>query len=559
MKTIVALAVSLLVMITVAACVPIAGPSQIASPASTPQSAATATPQPMRMDVAPLGSGIGTTIDEQNRKVPDETTYRALDRDPDTSWNSQQPAPHWFSVVFEELYVVDQVLAQISQAPAGPTTHDVWLGHGSGLRTFYARFTDAYTEDREILSFTIEPPQAVNEVFILTAESPSWIAWREWKIFGVPQSDPSERIAAPRLNLKPAAVGLKLPVQVTHAGDGSGRIFVLEQEGRIRVIKDGVINELPFLDISERVSCCNEQGLIGLAFPPTYPAQPHFYVGYTNAEGTTTISRFITGDDPDRADPGSEEVLLTIEQPTIMHNGGHMAFGPRDGYLYIGSGDGGKPYDREFSGLQTDTLLGKILRIDVESDAKPYAIPADNPFIEDESYHPEIWALGLRNPWGFAFDPLTGDLFTPDTGDAKREEVNFQPAESRGGENYGWSIVEGTNCYWHESVACSAEGVTFPVAEYSHLRGCAVVGGAVYRGDRIPELQGYFIFADFCIGEIYGVKQLDPQPAQADRPAWQSALLASAAVPISGIGQDEEGNVYAIGYQDGVLYLLAQE
>ena len=242
-----------------------------------------------------------------------------------------------------------------------------------------------------------------------------------------------------------------------------------------------------------------------------------------------------------------------------MHNGGHMAFGPRDGYLYIGSGDGGKPYDREFSGLQTDTLLGKILRIDVESDAKPYAIPADNPFIEDESYHPEIWALGLRNPWGFAFDPLTGDLFTPDTGDAKREEVNFQPAESRGGENYGWSIVEGTNCYWHESVACSAEGVTFPVAEYSHLRGCAVVGGAVYRGDRIPELQGYFIFADFCIGEIYGVKQLDPQPAQADRPAWQSALLASAAVPISAIGQDEEGNVYAIGYQDGVLYLLAQE
>ena len=513
----------------------------------------------MRMDVAPLGSGIGTTIDEQNRKVPDETTYRALDRDPDTSWNSLQPAPHWFSVVFEELYVVDQVLAQISQAPAGPTTHDVWLGHGSGLRTFYARFTDAYTEDREILSFTIEPPQAVNEVFILTAESPSWIAWREWKIFGVPPSDPSERIAAPRLNLKPTAVGLKLPVQVTHAGDGSGRIFVLEQEGRIRVIKDGVLNELPFLDISQRVSCCNEQGLVGLAFPPTYPAVPHFYVGYTNAEGTTTISRFTTGDDPDRADPGSEEVLLTIEQPTIMHNGGHMAFGPRDGYLYIGSGDGGKPYDREFRGLQTDTLLGKILRIDVESDAKPYAIPADNPFIEDESYHPEIWALGLRNPWGFAFDPLTGDLFTPDTGDAKREEVNFQPAESRGGENYGWSIVEGTNCYWHESVACSAEGVTFPVAEYSHLRGCAVVGGAVYRGDRIPELQGYFIFADFCIGEIYGVKQLDPQPAQADRPAWQSALLASAAVPISGIGQDEEGNVYAIGYQDGVLYLLAQE
>ena len=223
MKTIVALAVSLLVMITVAACVPIAGPSQIASPASTPQSAATATPQPMRMDVAPLGSGIGTTIDEHNRKVADETTYRALDRDPDTSWNSLQPAPHWFSVVFEELYVVDKVLAQISQAPAGPTTHDVWLGHGSGLRTFYARFTDAYTKDRDFLSFTIDPPQAVNEVFILTAESPSWVAWREWKIFGVPQSDPSERIAAPPVNLTPATAAAGSSCLSRRAASASSR------------------------------------------------------------------------------------------------------------------------------------------------------------------------------------------------------------------------------------------------------------------------------------------------------------------------------------------------
>ena len=325
------------------------------------------------------------------------------------------------------------------------------------------------------------------------------------------------------------------------------------------MIKDGVINDLPFLDISQRVSCCREQGLVGLVFPPTYPAEPHFYVSYTDTEGTTVFSRFITGVDRDRADPGSEEVLLTIEQPTEAHNGGHMAFGPGDGYLYIGSGDGGKAHDREFRGQQTDTLLGKILRIDVESGVEPYAVPADNPFVGDESYRPEIWALGFRNPWGFAFDSLTGDLFIPDTGDALREEVSFQPAESRGGENYGWSLVEGTNCYWHEGVVCSAEGLTFPVAEFSHTRGCAVVGGAVYRGERIAGLQGYYIFADYCGGNIYGVRQLYQQPAQADRTAWQSVLVAKARVPISSIGRDEEGNVYATGYADGVVYLLAAE
>ena len=265
MKTISALTVSLLVMITVAACVPIADPSQVASPASTRQTAATDTPQPMRMDVAPLGAGVGTTIHETRGRVADESAYRALDRDPDTFWTSLQPAPHWFSVVFEELYVVDEVLAQASQAPAGPTTYDVWFSHGSGVRTFFARFTDAYTEDREILSFTIEPPQAVNEVFVYTAESPSWVAWRELKIFGVPRSDPIERTRMPRVILKQAAGGLKLPIQVTHAGDNSGRLFVLEQKGRIVVIKDGAINELPFLDISERVSCCGERGLVGLA------------------------------------------------------------------------------------------------------------------------------------------------------------------------------------------------------------------------------------------------------------------------------------------------------
>lgn len=283
---------------------------------------------------------------------------------------------------------------------------------------------------------------------------------------------------------------------MTHAGDGSGRLVVVEQEGRIRVIQDGILNEDPFLDITDRVRCCGEQGPFNIAFPPMYTEQNHFYVSYTAVDGATVISRFTTTADPDRADPDSEEILLVIQQPNEVHNGGHMAFGPNDGYLYVGSGDGGGK--QKYNGQDPGTLLGKMLRIDVESGVRPYAVPADNPFVEADDYRPEIWALGLRNPWGFTFDRQTGDLYIPDAGHNKREEVNHQPASSAGGENYGWHVWEGNLCYEYPHLSCGSVETVFPVAAYARSQGCVIVGGAVF--------QDIFLYSDFCRGHIWGLQ-----------------------------------------------------
>ena len=210
------------------------------------------------------------------------------------------------------------------------------------------------------------------------------------------------------------------------------------------------------------------------------------------------------------------------------------------------------------NGQDLNTLLGKILRIDVESGVKPYSVPASNPFTQIEGYRGEIWALGLRNPWGFAFDRQTGDLYIPDVGHHKREEVNYQPAGSEGGENYGWFLMEGTLCFEHFFFPCSADGLTMPVAEYGHARGCAIVGGAVYRGARYPFLQGLFLYADFCNGKIWGLKRSDDESPQDIQDEWQSTLLLNASVPLSSIGEDEEGNVYVTHYQEGALSMIVE-
>ena len=323
----------------------------------------------------------------------------------------------------------------------------------------------------------VDPPRRISELLILTLDSPSWVAWREVRVFGAPSENQIEEEGAPKLNLNPMFAGLKLPVQVTHAGDGSGRIFVAEQRGRIRIVRDGIVDDAPFLDISKRVTCCGERGLLNVAFPPDYAAKQYFFVSYTNRDGSTVFSRFTTTANPDRADPDSEEIVLTIEQPHHTHNGGRIAFGPQDGYLYLGSGDGGVTHDSDAPAKDTSLLLGKILRINVESSVKPYGIPADNPFTQLDDHRGEIWALGLRNPWGFTFDKRTGDLFIPDVGHIRREEVNHQPASSGGGENYGWPILEGSLCYEFSPLPCSADGITSAVVEYDHVRACAIVGG----------------------------------------------------------------------------------
>ena len=504
----------------------------------------------------------GSTENEKGHLVIDvESAHLAVDGDVDSYWSSQKHPTQWFSIAFDDLYLIDRVEMVVAQAPAGPTTHEVWVGNGSGTRTLHRGLVDVYTEDRQTLLITLDPPRIAKDILILTIDSPSWVAWREVRVFGSPHSVPKDTPAAPQIRLDKIATGLEMPVRVAHAGDGSGRIFVLEQSGRIHVFMKNPApnteaaeaeNGTLFLDISDRVSCCWERGLFDIAFPPTYATSQHFYLNYTNINGATVISRFYTSNDPDKADPDSEEILLTIDQPDHLHNGGRIAFSPQDGYLYIGNGDGGVWHLN--TGQDPGTLLGKILRIDVESDIRPYGIPASNPFVEVDGYRDEIWALGLRNPWGFAFDQENGALFIPDVGSNHREEVNYQPPSSTGGENYGWPIMEGSHCFDHWPCSDRFDSLISPVVEYDHSEGCAVVGGAVYRRNTYPHLQGTFLYADFCRGQIWGLKG----PELSSHGVWQSELLLNASVPISSIGEDEEGYLYVTGYADGIVYVVRE-
>lgn len=512
-------------------------------------------------NIAPLASGLAYIRGPEGHLVVDPEASLAIDGDPDTIWSAKQPAPQWYSISLDQTYLVNRVDMVITQAPPGPTTHEIWLGHGSGMRTFYKRLEDVHTEDGQVLAVPIEPPQAINELLILTLHSPSWVAWRDFRVFGAPLERPVAEVERPPFQVAELVTGLDYPVRVTHPGDGSGRIFIVELPGRIRIVNEGALNDVPFLDITERVNCCEgERGMFGLAFPPSYPETGRFYVSYTNKRDATTISRFSISDDPDRADESSEEILLTIDQPHENHNGGHIEFGPQDGYLYIGSGDGGLPRDPENSGQTTNTLLGKLLRIDVESGESPYRVPVDNPFTNADDYRPEIWALGLRNPWGFAFHKETGDLYLPDTGNFKREEINYQPAGSGGGQNYGWPIMEGSICFEHDVLTCSAAGLALPVADYDHTQGCAIVGGAVYHGDSLPGLNGAFIVADFCTSSIWGIWRSEEAATRGKTTLWRSQLLASAGLPVSSVGSDEEGNVYFTIHveENGAIYTLAQ-
>jgi len=351
----------------------------------------------------------------------------------------------------------------------------------------------------------------------------------------------------PQVSLSRVAGGFVLPVHVTHAGDGSDRIFVVEQEGRIRILDDGVVLPTPFLDISAKPACCGEQGLLSVAFPPGFASKNHFYVDYTRTQdGATVVARYrVSAGDANAADPASEEVLLTIPQPYSNHNGGQLAFGP-DGYLYIGMGDGGSGGDPLNNGQTPGVPLGKLLRIDVESGAVPYGIPAGNPFLGRTGYREEIWALGLRNPWRFSFDRLTGDLYIADVGQGAVEEVDVQPAGIGGGRNYGWNIMEGGECY--NSATCDTTGLTLPVATYDHSQGCSVTGGMVYRGSEFPGLQGIYFYGDYCSGRIWGLRK--------NGAGWETAVLREPVNPpmnITTFGEDEAGNVYLVNYASGDL------
>lgn len=358
----------------------------------------------------------------------------------------------------------------------------------------------------------------------------------------------------PSILLATPVQGLDRPVHIANAGDGSGRIFVVEQTGRIRIIRNGVLDQVPFLDIAGLVSCCGERGLLSIAFPPGYATKGRFYVNYTDKFNNTVVARFQVTADPDVADPSSEQVVLTVVQPYNNHNGGQLAFGPRDGHLYIGMGDGGAGGDPANRAQNPTTLLGKMLRIDVETGNPPtYTVPQTNPFRGTVGYRGEIWALGLRNPWRFSFDSETGDLFIGDAGQDRLEEIDFQPATSHGGENYGWRIMEGSECF--EVANCTQTGLTLPVVEYRHSSGdCAsVTGGMVYRGSEYAGLTGMYVYGDYCSGRIWGLRNTAT--------GWQNRLLLDVPFQISSFGADEAGGLWVAKYKEGpqgAIYQVAE-
>ncbi len=357
----------------------------------------------------------------------------------------------------------------------------------------------------------------------------------------VPTSTPSEATSFPNADAfqwMPVASGFLRPVDIQNAGDGSGRLFIVEQAGRILVYQNGRVSPTPFLNIIDEVgSSGNEQGLLGLAFHPQYMQNGFFYVNYTDRNGNTVIARFQVSSDPNVADPASETALLHVEQPYENHNGGVLAFGP-DGYLYAGLGDGGSGGDPQGNGQNTGVLLGKILRLDANS-GDPYAVPADNPFGN------EVWAYGLRNPWRFSFDRATGEFWIGDVGQGAWEEIDYLPAGSPGGANFGWNYMEGN----HEYEGSVPQGLTPPVAEYSHSEGgCSVTGGYVYRGAELPEWQGIYLYGDYCSGIIWGLIRSGG--------GWQSQVLFSqTGMNISSFGVDEAGELYIADLQGSILRL----
>lgn len=352
----------------------------------------------------------------------------------------------------------------------------------------------------------------------------------------------------------PVVSGLDNPLFLTHAGDGSGRLFVLEQTGFVLIIENGELREEPFLDISMLLSLdvftggYTERGLLGMAFHPDYANNGLFFISHADENGNSVIARYqVSADDPNRADPASRTILITVDQPFIDHNGGHIAFGP-DGYLYIGFGDGGNPDLPNYNSQNPQTFLGKMLRIDVN--AETYTIPPDNPFVDNPDFLPEIWAWGLRNPWRFSFDRETHDLYIADVGQWLWEELNFQPADSPGGENYGWSAWEATHPYL-EDVVIETE-VTMPVIEYGHEAGCSITGGYVYRGAAIPKLQGTYLYGDYCNGFIWFARR-------SEEGIWEGEFIMDTDFVVSSFGEDEAGELYLIDYKGDVYYLEAED
>ena len=349
------------------------------------------------------------------------------------------------------------------------------------------------------------------------------------------------------LALEPVATGFSFPLLLT-APAGDARLFVVEKGGLVKVVKNGSVLATPFLDVSSLISNGGEQGLLGLAFDPQYASNGRFFISYTNRDGDNVLAAYQVSTDPDRAD-ASSVTRLTVDQPYDNHNGGHIVFGP-DGYLYMGIGDGGSGGDPNGHGQDRNDLLGSILRLDV-SGATGYAVPASNPLVGVAGTRDELWNWGLRNPWRFSFDRSTGDLYIGDVGQGAREEIDVSTAASGGGKgtNYGWSIMEGMQCY--DASSCDMTGLTLPVLEYSHNDGCSVTGGHVYRGTAIPDLAGTYFYSDYCGGWVRSFRYVGGTVTEAH--SWD-ALAPGGGVP--SFGEDGAGELYVLSASGGVYRIV---
>jgi glucose/arabinose dehydrogenase len=367
-------------------------------------------------------------------------------------------------------------------------------------------------------------------------------------VWAQPCAEPAANAALPAVALQQVVQGLREPVHIVVAPGDTGRLYVVEQAGVVRIVERGQLRPEPFLDIRSQVDSGGEKGLLSIAFHPKYRDNGLFFLDYTATDGAglhTRISRWRRAT-ADRADPKSETLLLRIGQPYSNHNGGQLAFGP-DGYLYIGMGDGGSGNDPHDHGQNPDSLLGKLLRIDVDrhEGARAYTVPADNPFIKTPGYRPEIWALGLRNPWRFSFDMRTGALWLADVGQGRFEEIDV----IRKGGNYGWRVMEGNICTPGISASCKTAGYEPPIFTYPHPEGFSVTGGFVYRGSAIPGLCGAYLYADYVTKRLWALR------AQNGRVTTQGELMRMPHA-VSSFGQDEAGEVYLADHRAGKILKL---
>ncbi|MFO0985130.1 MAG: PQQ-dependent sugar dehydrogenase [Planctomycetota bacterium] len=354
-----------------------------------------------------------------------------------------------------------------------------------------------------------------------------------------------------------AGTGFERPVLAGAPPGDAARLFVLEQwSGQIRILRDHAIVPTPFLDLGALITVGDDQGARGFAFHPQYAKNGFLFVTYIDRNGDLVLARYQVSSDPDVADPWSAAIVLVIDEPGHNHSGGMIAFSPRDGYLYLATGDGGPGRDPDNRAQDPGSLLGKILRLDVDSQF-PYAIPPDNPFVGPGDPLDEIWALGLRHPWRFSFDRLTGDLWLADVGQDAREEVDFQPALSQGGENYGWRCTEGSRCTGLSGCTCGSPELTPPIYDYGRDQGCSVIGGYVYRGCAIPSIQGAYFCSDYCTARILSLRWNGMRLTETrDRTSELEPVgRGPIQVPFS-FGEDAFGELYVLDGATGTVWKI---